>query len=65
MPPYRLANLDPDQLMQIEQLENELGLTLIAWEPDGGANQTVTEEANNFPTDAILDTYETYDPFPW
>ncbi|MBP2019342.1 hypothetical protein J2Z79_002769 [Symbiobacterium terraclitae] len=33
MPPYRLAQLTDEQLALIEALENDLGLTLVAWEP--------------------------------
>lgn len=33
MPPYRLARLSDEQLMKIEALENEIGTTLIAYEP--------------------------------
>lgn len=30
---YRVAELNSQQLQAIEQMENRLGLTLIAWEP--------------------------------
>ena len=67
MPPYRLADLTPDQMMSIEGLENDLGVTLIAWEP---SNEAGAESAtNNLETedetlvlDALNDTYRTYDP---
>lgn len=66
MPPYRLAHLNPDQMMSIENLENDLGLTLIAWEPKEGAdtatNNSPTASADDLVLDALNDTYRTYDP---
>ncbi len=67
MPPYRLAHLDGDQQMAIENLENELGLTLVAYEPacdavrESATNQ-VDEAERDLVLDALVDTYRTYDP---
>jgi hypothetical protein len=36
-PPYRLADLSAEQMQMIEHLENEIGLTLVAYEPEAGA----------------------------
>ncbi|MDF2630030.1 MAG: hypothetical protein K0R39_3861 [Symbiobacteriaceae bacterium] len=68
MPPYRLANLTPDQMMSIESLENEMGLTLVAYEPmaeaarDAGANNLTADYSDDLVLDALNDTYRTYDP---
>jgi len=67
VPPYRLANLTPDQMMSIEGLENDLGLTLIAWEPSTeagreSATNNLTYDQENLVLDALNDTYRTYDP---
>lgn len=42
MPSYRLAQLTDQQFRQIEALENNLGLTLIAWEPVLGSESGPT-----------------------
>jgi hypothetical protein len=67
MPPYRLADLTPGQMTALENMENELGLTLIAYEPAGRA--AGDSAANNYADaeeslvlDALNDTYRTYDP---
>lgn len=67
MPPYRLAHLTPDQMLSIEELENELGLTLIAYEPGSGpAGQQVDQASNpreGFAyLDSVGDLYEHFDP---
>jgi hypothetical protein len=41
MPPYRLAELSAEQMQMIENLENEIGLTLVAYEPKAGAERPV------------------------
>ncbi|HWI64156.1 MAG TPA: hypothetical protein VNT75_20145 [Symbiobacteriaceae bacterium] len=66
-PNYRLAHLTPDQMLSIENLENDLGITLIAWEPNGqGGRDTATNnletDADGLVLDALNDTYRTYDP---
>ncbi len=69
MPPYRLARLVPDQMTAIENLENELGVTLVAYEPMCDTLQDATEErlddsaeAQAETLDGIVDTYRTHDP---
>lgn len=68
MPPYRLAPLSPDQMMALEQMENELGLTLVAYEPmcaavrDSATNNLEPDADENLVADALVDTYRTYDP---
>jgi len=69
MPPYHLARLSEEQLMKIESLENEIGVTLVAYAPEGaGAPEETTqrfhvgEEQRDLIDDALLDTYRTYDP---
>ena len=66
MPPYRLAHLSPDQMLSIESLENEIGVTLIAWEPSGETNRdpvaSYMDAEENLVLDALNDTYRTYDP---
>jgi hypothetical protein len=70
MPPYKLARLSDEQMMKIESLENDIGVTLVAYEPAGDAirnsatqNLSPNEAQNDLMTDALLDTYRTYDPF--
>lgn len=70
MPPYKLARLSDEQMMKIESLENDIGVTLVAYEPacdairDSVTQNLVSNEAqNDLMTDALLDTYRTYDPF--
>lgn len=66
MPPYRLAHLSPDQMMALESMENELGVTLVAYEPmcdavrDSATNNLDAED--DLVADALVDTYRTYDP---
>lgn len=68
MPPYRLAHLTPDQMMTIESLENEMGLTLVAYEPmaeaqhDPATNNLSIGYGDDLVLDALNDTYRTYDP---
>ncbi len=69
LPPYRLARLSDQQMGKIEALENEIGLTLIAYEPTGDAvDDTATqqfragEEQHDLIDEALLDTYRTHDP---
>jgi hypothetical protein len=67
MPPYKLAHLDGDQMNAIENLENELGITLVAYEPmcdavrDSAANN-LNDGESDLVMDALVDTYRTYDP---
>lgn len=69
MPPYRLAHLSPDQMQSLENLENEIGVTLVAYEPmcdavrgSATANVDATDAEENLVLDALNDTYRTYDP---
>lgn len=68
MPPYRLAHLTPDQMMAIEGLENEMGVTLVAYEPmcdavrDSATNNLTPDYGDDLVLDALNDTYRTYDP---
>ncbi|HYF76907.1 MAG TPA: hypothetical protein VD973_07245 [Symbiobacteriaceae bacterium] len=68
MPPYRLAHLTPDQMMSIESLENEMGVTLVAYEPmcdavrDSATNNLTADYSDDLVLDALNDTYRTYDP---
>ena len=69
MPPYKLARLSDEQMTMIESLENEIGVTLVAYEPQcdalrDAATQGLTqgEAQEDLMTDALLDTYRTYDP---
>lgn len=64
MPPYRLARLNPEQIAAIESLENELGLTLVAYEPatDQSAGNETASADDRFVLDALVDDYRTYDP---
>lgn len=68
MPPYRIAHLTPDQMMSIESLENETGLTLVAYEPvaeaerDEATNNVALDYGDDLVLDALNDTYRTYDP---
>jgi|GEM_PF-3105648 len=70
-PVYRIANLNDQQLEAIEGLENDLGVTLIAWEPSGDRlrnNEDARPSANFFEDDGdtalqgLLDTYRSFDP---
>jgi hypothetical protein len=70
MPPYRLAHLNPDQMLAIENMEHDLGVTLVAYEPMCDAvrestNNVVTDGEENLVLDALNDTYRTYDPQIW
>lgn len=63
MPTYRLANLSHDQMTALERMEHEIGVTLVAYEPAGDNAATNNVDADeNLVTDALLDTYRTYDP---
>lgn len=69
MPPYRLAHLTPDQMMSLEAMEHDLGVTLVAYEPmcdavrDSATNSAAASDAEeNLVLDALNDTYRTYDP---
>jgi hypothetical protein len=69
MPPYRLAQLSDAQFQALEQMENRLGITLVAYEPicdavrDSAAQSIATDaEENDLVMDALVDTYRTYDP---
>lgn len=44
MIPYRIARLSDSQLVQIESLENEIGVTLIAYEPATTPAEAVVED---------------------
>lgn len=65
MPTYRLAHLSPEQMTAIESLENEIGLTLVAYEPmcdavRDGAKARLDEDTSVL--DGLVDTYRTEDP---
>lgn len=69
MPPYKLARLSDEQMAAIESLENEIGITLVAYEPicdavrdTASQNLTQGEAQDDWMTDALLDNYRTYDP---
>lgn len=69
MPPYKLARLSDEQMSMIEHLENEIGLTLVAYEPmcdavRDSATQNLArgEGQDDLVDDALLDTYRTFDP---
>lgn len=63
MPPYRLAQLNAEQFSAIENLENELGLTLVAYEPESTQErQTESAADDGFVLDALVDDYRTFDP---
>lgn len=74
MPPYRLARLSDEQMTMVESLENEIGVTLVAYEPACDAvRATATQDVDrtkapddlmtdDLTTDALLDSYRTYDP---
>lgn len=64
MPPYRLARLSDEQFGKIEALENEIGVTLVAYEPeaDGTAySQSLgADDPQDSVTDALLDAYRSH-----
>jgi hypothetical protein len=66
MPPYRLAHLNPEMHTAIENLEDEIGVTLVAYEPVGEADcESASASINDdgdVTTDGTLDTYRTFDP---
>ncbi|HYG59835.1 MAG TPA: hypothetical protein VD902_17360 [Symbiobacteriaceae bacterium] len=69
MQPYRVASLSHDQLMSIEKLENNIGVTLVAYEPahaktghGATSNVKAADADENLVLDALNDTYRTYDP---
>lgn len=65
MPPYRLAHLSPDQMLSIENLEDEIGVTLVAYEPATGGDamtNNLADDSDSLVLDALNDTYRTYDP---
>jgi len=64
MPPYRLADLSPDQMMSLESLENEIGVTLVAYEPspESDRESATSSMESDLVLDALNDTYRTYDP---
>jgi hypothetical protein len=65
MPHFKLAQLTPDQMAELQRFERDLGVVLIAWEPSGerarGAFQ-LADADENLVADALLDTYRTFDP---
>ncbi|HEY3364104.1 MAG TPA: hypothetical protein VGK74_03480 [Symbiobacteriaceae bacterium] len=66
-PSYRLADLSPDQMGAIERLENNIHVTLIAYQPMSDAvRDSATAAAgpgeDNEALDALNDTYRTFDP---
>lgn len=62
MSAYRLARLSEEQMAMIERLENEIGVTLIAYEPLCDAVRKDAERGAQQVQDALVDTYRTYDP---
>lgn len=69
MPPYKLARLSDEQMEMIESLENEIGVTLVAYEPANDGLPAATAQSlaqgegqDHLLTEALLDTYRTYDP---
>lgn len=63
MPPYRLARLSDEQFGKIEALEHELGLTLVAYEPEAGGSaygQNLDADEQESVTDALLDAYRSH-----
>lgn len=61
MPPYRIATLNPEQLTEIERLEEELGVTLIAWEPNRQTQPGESpswDEGKQSVIDALNSTYQ-------
>ena len=66
-PSYRLADLSPDQMGAIERLENNIHVTLIAYEPmcdavRDSATASVDLSEDYEALDALNDTYRTFDP---
>jgi hypothetical protein len=76
MPPYRLADLSAEQMQMIESLENEIGVTLVAYEPGGEHKRPITSAAafpaatpaadaddeNQRILDSLVDAYRTHQP---
>lgn len=67
MPPYRLARLSDEQMSAIESLQNEMGVTLVAYEPmceavRESAADNLESGDDGLVLDALNDTYRTYDP---
>ncbi len=64
MPPFRIAELSPEQMGALRDLESEMGVALVAYEPvseqDRGPTESIDEE--NLVLDGLLDTYRTFDP---
>lgn len=65
--PYRLANLTPDQMMRLENLENELGVTLIAYDEAerGSATDPGFHEVHSSILDALNDDYRSMHSAPY
>jgi hypothetical protein len=68
LPPYRLAHLSAEQMGALEDLEHEIGVTLVAYEPSAGpvahtATGAVANNENDLVLDALVDTYRTHDPY--
>lgn len=65
MMPYRIANLSPDQMQAIENLENQLHVTLVAYEPERATDESAADEdlsAAASVTQDLLDAYQDYGP---
>lgn len=64
MLPYRIAHLSPDQMAGMQDLERDMGVALVAYEPvseaEQGATSSMAEES--LVLDGLLDTYRTFDP---
>lgn len=63
MPPYRIADLSPQQLGAIENLEDQLGVTLVAWASAGSSEEQERgrsdwEQGERAVIDALNSTYE-------
>lgn len=66
LPTYKLAHLTPEQFAALERLENDIHVTLVAYEPAGSAGRDDMEigdlATDDTAMDALVDTYRTYDP---
>lgn len=71
MPNYRVADLAPAQLRAIEDLENRLHVTLVAYQPSGesagtgptsfASETTLNSMQDGAIMDALVDTYRTFE----
>lgn len=53
MPSYRIASLTPEQMRELERMEHQLGVTLVAYQPGDQATGAFNQADAGTESDAI------------